>query len=129
MTIPTDRKYSKTHEWVKPEADGGVTVGITHHAQDMLGDMVFVEPPAAGRQLAADEECGVVESVKSASDLYAPVSGAVIAVNDEVENTPEKINQDPYGAWIFKLKPDNPAELDKLLDAGAYQALADSEAH
>jgi len=129
MTIPTDRRYSKTHEWAKLEADGNIAVGLTHHAQDMLGDMVFVEPPATGRQLAAGEECGVVESVKSASDLYAPVSGAVVAVNDEVENTPEQINQNPYSAWIFKIKPDNPTEWDNLLDAGAYQTLADSEAH
>lgn len=129
MTIPTDRKYNKTHEWAKLEADGSVTIGITDHAQEMLGDMVFVEPPATGRQLTAGEECGVVESVKSASDLYAPVSGTVVAINDEVENSPEKINQTPYVTWLIKIKPDNPAELDNLLDADAYHALVDSEAH
>ncbi len=129
MTIPTDRKYNKTHEWAKLEADGSVTIGITDHAQEMLGDMVFVESPATGRQLTAGEECGVVESVKSASDLYAPVSGTVVAINDEVENAPEKINQTPYATWLIKIKPDNPAELDNLLDADAYHALVNSEAH
>jgi glycine cleavage system H protein len=129
MNIPTDLKYTKSHEWVKAEADGTLTIGITHHAQDLLGDMVFVENPAAGRKLAAGEECAVVESVKAASDVYAPVAGEVIAANSEVENAPEKINQDAYAAWMFKLKPDNAADLGGLLDAAGYQALVASEAH
>jgi len=129
MTIPTNLKYAKSHEWARLEADGSVTVGITDHAQDLLGDMVFVENPATGRKLTAGEECAVVESVKAASDVYAPIAGEVIAANAEVEGSPEKINQDAYSAWMFKLKPDNPADLDGLLDAAAYQALVDSEAH
>jgi glycine cleavage system H protein len=129
MSIPADLKYTQTHEWAKREADGTVAVGITHHAQEMLGDMVFVEVPAVGRKLAAGEECAVVESVKSASDVYAPIAGEVVAVNADVEGSPEQINQDAYGAWMFKLKPDNAADLDGLLDAAGYQAVVDSEAH
>jgi glycine cleavage system H protein len=129
MTIPTDLKYTKTHEWAKAEADGTVAVGITHHAQELLGDMVFVENPAVGRKLAVGEECAVVESVKAASDVYAPVAGEVVAVNTAVSDSPELINQDPYGAWMFKIKPAAPGELDALLDAAAYQALVESEAH
>jgi glycine cleavage system H protein len=129
MTIPTDLKYTKSHEWVKQEADGSITIGITHHAQDLLGDMVFVENPTAGRHLAAGEECAVVESVKAASDVYAPVAGTVIAGNEAVESSPEAINQDAYSAWMFKMKPDNVADLNGLLDAAAYQKLVESEAH
>ncbi|MEW5893977.1 MAG: glycine cleavage system protein GcvH [Pseudomonadota bacterium] len=129
MSIPADLKYTKSHEWVRLEADGTVTVGITHHAQDLLGDMVFVENPTVGRKLAAGEECAVVESVKAASDVYAPVAGEVVAVNEAVEASPESINQDAYGAWMFKLKPDNAADLNGLLDAAAYQAHVESEAH
>lgn len=129
MTIPADLKYTSTHEWAKLEADGTVAVGITHHAQELLGDMVFVEVPAVGRKLAANEECAVVESVKSASDVYAPIAGEVVAVNAGVEGSPEQINQDAYGAWMFKLKPDNAADLGGLLDAAGYQAVVDSDAH
>ena len=129
MSMPTDLKYTKSHEWAKLEADGTVTVGITDHAQDLLGDMVFVENPAAGRKLAAGEECAVVESVKAASDVYAPVAGEVIASNSAVENAPEAINQDAFSAWMFKIKPDSADDLNNLLDAAAYQALVDSEAH
>jgi glycine cleavage system H protein len=129
MSIPSDLKYTKSHEWVRVEADGTVSVGITHHAQDLLGDMVFVENPDVGRSLAAGEECAVVESVKAASDVYAPIAGEVVAVNDDVTNSPEKINQDAYGAWMFKLKPANAADLDGLLNAAGYQAVVDSEAH
>jgi glycine cleavage system H protein len=129
MNIPSDLKYTKSHEWVKAEADGTLTIGITHHAQDLLGDMVFVENPAPGRKLAAGEECAVVESVKAASDVYAPVAGTVVAANSDIENAPEKINQDAYTAWMFKLKPDNAADLNGLLDAAGYQALVASEAH
>ncbi|MHB1331935.1 MAG: glycine cleavage system protein GcvH [Sulfuriferula sp.] len=129
MNIPADLKYTKSHEWVRLNADGTVTVGITEHAQDLLGDMVFVEAPAVGRKLNAGEECAVVESVKAASDVYAPIAGEVVAVNAEVEATPEAINKDAHAAWMFTLKPDNAADLDGLLDAAAYQALVESEAH
>jgi glycine cleavage system H protein len=129
MSIPADLKYTPSHEWVRVEADGTLTVGITHHAQDLLGDMVFVESPATGRALGKGEECAVVESVKAASDVYAPVAGEVIAANGEVESSPESVNQDAYAAWLFKLKPANPADVDALLDAAAYQKLVESDAH
>jgi len=127
MSIPADLKYTKSHEWARLEADGTVTVGITHHAQDLLGDMVFVENPTVGRVLAAGEECAVVESVKAASDVYAPVAGEVVAVNEGVESSPESINQDPYAAWMFKVKP--VGDLSALMGADAYQAHVESEAH
>jgi glycine cleavage system H protein len=129
MNIPADLKYTPSHEWVRVEADGTLTVGITHHAQDLLGDMVFIENPAAGRTLAKGEECAVVESVKAASDVYAPVAGEVIAANSDVEASPESVNKDAYAAWMFKLKPVNPADVGELLDAAAYQKLVESEAH
>jgi glycine cleavage system H protein len=129
MSNPSNLKYTTTHEWVKTEADGTITIGITQHAQELLGDMVFVEAPAAGRKLAAKEECAVVESVKAAADVYAPVSGTVTAANSELDAAPENINSDPYGAWIFKMKPDNAADVAALLDAAGYQAVVDSEAH
>lgn len=129
MSIPADLKYTASHEWIKTNADGTITVGITVHAQDLLGDMVFVENPAVGRTLAAGEECAVVESVKAASDVYAPVAGVVVAANSEVESAPESINQDAYGAWMFKIKPSNSTDVDGLMDAAAYQALVESEAH
>lgn len=129
MSNPANLKYTASHEWIKTEADGTITVGITQHAQELLGDMVFVEPPAVGRKLKAAEECTVVESVKAAADVYAPVSGEVIAVNSELDSAPEAINTAPYAAWIFKMKPDNTADVAALLDAAAYQALVDSEAH
>lgn len=129
MSNPSNLKYTASHEWVKVEADGTITVGITQHAQELLGDMVFVEAPAVGRKLAAKEECAVVESVKAAADVYAPVSGEVTAANSELDGAPESINSDPYGAWIFKMKPGNAAEVNALLDAAAYQAVVDSEAH
>lgn len=129
MSIPADLKYTPSHEWVRVEADGTLTVGITHHAQDLLGDMVFIENPATGRTLAKGEECAVVESVKAASDVYAPVAGEVIAANGDVEASPESVNQDAYAAWMFKMKPADPADVDALLDAAAYQKLVESEAH
>lgn len=129
MSIPADLKYTKSHEWAKLNADGTVTVGITDHAQDLLGDMVFVETPAVGRKLNAGEECAVVESVKAASDVYAPIAGEVVAANAAVEAAPEEINKNAHAAWMFTLKPDNAADLDSLLDAAAYQALVESEAH
>jgi glycine cleavage system H protein len=129
MNIPADLKYTPSHEWVRIEADGTLTVGITHHAQDLLGDMVFIETPAAGRTLAKGEECAVVESVKAASDVYAPVAGEVVGVNNEVEASPELVNQDAYAAWMFKVKPANAGDVADLLDASAYQKLVEAEAH
>ena len=129
MSNPSNLKYTASHEWVKTEADGTISIGITQHAQELLGDMVYVEAPEAGRKLKAKEECAVVESVKAAADVYAPVSGEVTAVNSALDSSPEAINSDPYGAWIFKMKPDNAADIAALLDAAAYQAVVDSEAH
>jgi len=129
MTIHADLKYTPSHEWVRVEADGTLTIGITHHAQDLLGDMVFIEPPAPGRTLAKGEECAVVESVKAASDVYAPVAGEVVAANADVEASPESVNQDAYSAWLFKIKPANPADVSGLLDAAACQKVVESEAH
>ena len=129
MSIPADLKYTKSHEWARLEADGSVAIGITDHAQELLGDMVFVENPVLGRQLTAGEECAVVESVKAASDVYAPIAGEVIAANEELEASPALLNKDPYGAWMFKVKPADAGDLGSLLDAAAYQAQVDSEAH
>jgi glycine cleavage system H protein len=128
--IPQDLKYAKSHEWVRSEGDGTVTVGVTDHAQDLLGDMVFVELPEVGRELATDEECAVVESVKAASDVYAPIAGEVIEVNSDLEDAPETVNSDPYGdGWLFKLKVADSGEVDALLDAEAYSALVEEESH
>ena len=129
MSNPSNLKYTASHEWVKSEADGTISIGITQHAQELLGDMVFVEYPAIGRKLKAREECAVVESVKAAADVYAPVAGEVTAVNSELDSAPEKINDAPYAAWMFKMKPDNAADVAALMDAAAYQAVVDSEAH
>jgi glycine cleavage system H protein len=129
MSTPNDLKYTKSHEWVRLESDGTVTVGITQHAQELLGDMVFVETPDVGRKLAQREECAVVESVKAAADVYSPISGEVTAVNPELALAPEKINQDAYEAWLFKLKPVNAADLNQLMDAAAYQKMLESEDH
>jgi glycine cleavage system H protein len=127
--IPSDLKYLKSHEWVRVEPDGTVTVGISDHAQDALGDLVFVEVPEVGTKLQRGGAAAVVESVKAASDVYTPVSGEVIASNATLGATPEVVNQDPYGAgWLFKLKPSNPAELGQLLDAAAYGQVV-AEAH
>ncbi|WP_435628176.1 glycine cleavage system protein GcvH [Candidatus Ferrigenium straubiae] len=127
--LPSNLKYTASHEWIRSEADGTISIGITQHAQELLGDMVFVENPAVGRKLKAKEECAVVESVKAAADVYAPVSGEVVAVNNELGSAPEKINADAYGAWMFRMKPDNAADVAALMDAAAYQAVVDSEAH
>lgn len=128
--VPSDLKYAKSHEWVKREADGTVRIGITDHAQSALGDLVFVEVPKAGRTLAAGEACAVVESVKAASDVYAPIAGKVVESNAALADAPETLNQDPYGkGWMFRLKPADPAELERLLDAAAYQKLAAEAAH
>ncbi len=124
MNTPADLKYTQSHEWIRVEADGTLTVGITDHAQEALGDIVFLELPEAGRTVAAGEECAVVESVKAASDIYAPVAGEIVAANDEVVDAPESVNADAYGNWLFKLKPANAADVDGLLDAAAYADIA-----
>ena len=126
--IPADLRYATSHEWARLESDGTVTVGVSDHAQEALGDVVYVELPEVGRQLAAGQEAGVVESVKAASDIYSPISGEVVAINDGLGDAPESVNSDPYGSWFFKLKPSDASELDKLLDAAAYQAAADAGA-
>jgi glycine cleavage system H protein len=120
MNIPADLKYTESHEWVRAEADGTVTVGITEYAQDALGDIVFVELPKVGTSYTAGDDAAVVESVKAASDIYAPVSGEVVAVNEEVVNAPESINADAYANWLFKIKPSDAAAINGLLDAEAY---------
>jgi glycine cleavage system H protein len=120
MNIPADLKYTESHEWVRAESDGTVTVGITEYAQDALGDIVFVELPKVGKSYTAGDDAAVVESVKAASDIYAPVSGEVIAVNEDVASAPESINSDAYAAWLFKIKPADAAAIDGLLDAAAY---------
>ena len=120
--IPADLRFAESHEWARLETDGTVTVGISDHAQEALGDVVFVELAEVGATFEAQGQAGVVESVKAASDIYAPVAGEVIAVNEELSGSPELLNSDPYGAWIFKLKPSNPADLEKLLDAAGYKA-------
>ena len=121
--VPADLRYSKEHEWIRVEGNVGV-VGITWFAQDQLGDVVFVEMPEVGRELKQNEQFGVVESVKTVSDLYSPASGKVIEVNSELESSPELINQDPYGeGWILKIELADPAEIENLLDAAAYEAL------
>ena len=128
--VPAELKYTKTHEWVRQEADGSVTIGITEHAQDLLGDMVFVELPEVGRQLAAEEDCAVVESVKAASDVYAPITGAVTEANSALEDSPEIVNQSPYGdGWLFRMMPADAAEIDGLLDAAGYAAVVAEESH
>ena len=121
--IPAELKYVASHEWLRLEADGSVTVGITDHAQEFLGDIVFVELPEVGANLAADEQAGVVESVKAASDIYAPIAGEILEVNQELIDAPDTANTDPYGAaWFFRIKPANAADLDGLMDAAAYEA-------
>ena len=121
MAIPANLKYTKSHEWAKLEADGTVSVGITDHAQEALGDIVFLELPDVGSQIKVGTECAVVESVKAASDIYAPIGGEVVAKNEDAIAAPESVNQDCYAAWLFKVKPSNPADLAALLDAAAYE--------
>lgn len=120
--VPENLKYAKTHEWVRAEADGTLTIGITDHAQEALGDVVFLELPESGRKVAAGEACAVIESVKAASDIYAPVAGEILAVNDGVADAPEQVNADAYAAWLFKIKPDDAAAVGGLLDAAGYAA-------
>ncbi|WP_338755137.1 glycine cleavage system protein GcvH [Moraxella lincolnii] len=120
--IPAELKYVASHEWLRQEDDGTITVGITEHAQDLLGDIVYVELPEVGREVSADEEIAVVESVKAASDVYAPISGEIVAINEELEDAPETINTDPYGdGWFFRIKPDNAEDFDGLLSADDYK--------
>lgn len=128
IETPADLKYAETHEWLRDEGDGVISVGITDYAQDALGDVVYVELPEVGDQLAAQDEAGAVESVKAASDIYAPVSGEVIAINEALEEEPEIINESPYGdGWFFKMKMSDPAELTDLLGAAEYIASTEEE--
>jgi glycine cleavage system H protein len=126
MKLPHDLRYTESHEWVKRETDGTVTIGITDHAQEQLGDIVFVEAPKPGRKVKAGEAIGVVESVKAASDIYAPVAGEVVAANDTLSAAPEKVNEDAFASWMFRIRPDDLADVDNLLDAGAYEKSANA---
>lgn len=121
MNVPENLRYTTSHEWARLESDGTLTVGITDFAQEALGDVVYVELPEVGRRLAAQEACAVVESVKAASDIYAPVAGEVVAVNESLKDKPEAINADAYAAWMFRLKPAAAADLEALLSAEAYK--------
>ena len=124
--LPQDLSYLPSHEWVRNEGDGTVTIGVTDFAQEQLGDVVFVELPEVGTQLSTEEEFGVIESVKAASDLYAPVSGEVVEINEQLEDDPERVNSDPYGdAWLLKIKLSDTDELNHLLDADAYSVLCE----
>ncbi|GJL35619.1 Glycine cleavage system H protein [Phytobacter ursingii] len=126
--VPAELKYSKEHEWLRKEADGTYTVGITEHAQELLGDMVFVDLPEVGATVAAGDDCAVAESVKAASDIYAPISGEIVAVNETLGDAPEQVNSEPYGeGWIFKIKASDEAEVDALLNATEYEALLEDE--
>ena len=124
--VPDNLKYATSHEWLLLDADGIITVGITDHAQEALGDLVFVELPEVGAHFDADKEIAVVESVKAAADVYAPIAGTVTEINQAAADAPESVNQDAYAAWLFKMTPDNVADLNKMLDAAAYQAVADA---
>ena len=123
MNVPTNLRYTDAHEWVRAEADGTVTIGITDHAQAALGDLVYLELPAVGRVVAAGEACAIVESVKAASDVYAPIAGEVLAVNAPLTDVPEQVNLDAYAAWFFKLKPADGGAYARLLDPKAYEAV------
>ena len=128
--IPVDLKYAKTHEWARVNDDGSVTVGISDSAQDQLGDMVFIEVPEIGQSVAAEEACAVVESVKAASDVYAPLAGEIVEVNEGLADSPETVNTDVYGeGWIFRMTPSDKSGLDKLMDAEAYESFLASEDH
>ena len=123
MNIPAHLRYTSSHEWLRRESDGTVTVGITDHAQAQLGDLVFLELPKAGRKVAAGEACAVVESVKAASDVYAPLAGEIVASNADAVAQPETVNQDAYAAWLFRIRPSDPAAMDAMLDARGYQGV------
>ena len=123
MNNPADLRYTSSHEWLRVEADGTATVGITFHAQDALGELVYVELPEIGRQLAQGDACVVVESTKAASDVYAPVAGEVVAVNTALAEAPQTVNESPFGdGWLFRIRPSDPAQVDALLSADAYAA-------
>ncbi len=124
MSVPDQLRYTESHHWARREEDGTVSVGITHHAQQELGDIVFIDIPEAGRQLTQGESCGAIESVKTAADLFAPVAGVVVAVNGEIADAPQLVNEQAYTAWLFRLLPDDTAQIDALLDAAAYRKLA-----
>jgi len=124
--VPANLKYAASHEWMLLNTDGSVTVGITDHAQEALGDLVFVELPEVGAYFDAEKEIAVVESVKAAADVYAPIAGTVTEVNQAAADAPESVNQDAYAAWLFKMTPDNVGDIDHMLDAAAYQAVADA---
>jgi len=126
MKLPPELRYTESHEWARKEPDGTVSVGITDHAQEQLGDIVFVDAPQAGRKVAKGESIGVVESVKAASDIYAPVAGEIVETNAELAAAPEKVNEDAFAAWMFRIKPADPADLDQLLDADGYRKAASS---
>ena len=123
--VPANLKYTESHEWVRVEGDGTVTIGITDHAQEALGDLVFLELPEVGKTYAAGQELCVVESVKAAADVYAPIAGEVTAAHQDAADAPESVNQDAYAAWLFKLKPANAADIDALLDAAAYTKISE----
>lgn len=127
MNLPDNLKFTANHEWARAEADGSISCGITTRGQELLGDMVYVGAPECGRRVEAQEACGVLESVKAASDLHAPLAGEVVAVNDALADAPETLNQAPWDAWIFRIRPDDAGALSQLLDAAAYQKLLDSE--
>ena len=128
--VPSDLRFLKSHEWARLEADGTITVGISDHAQQALGDLVFAEVPEAGRRVTAGEACAVVESVKAASDVYSPVSGEVVAGNADLGGRPELINQDPYGAgWLMRIRPDDKTQFAAMLDAKSYEAALAAETH
>ncbi|MEW6983083.1 glycine cleavage system protein GcvH [Colwelliaceae bacterium 6471] len=126
--IPSELKYATSHEWVRNEGNGIVTIGITEHAQDLLGDMVFVELPEVGENVSTGDDVAVAESVKAASDIYAPVSGEIIEVNEDLEDSPELVNSDAFGdGWMFKIKLEDESELDALLDAEGYENSIDED--
>ena len=126
--IPQELKYTKSHEWVRVNDDGSVTIGISSHAQELMGDMVYIELPDVGSELGSGDDCAVVESVKAASDVYAPISGEVVEVNEALVDSPESVNKDPYGdGWMFRMEPAVVAELDGLMDADAYDGVVASE--
>jgi len=128
--VPVELKYAKTHEWARVNDDGSVTVGISDSAQDQLGDMVFIELPEVGQTVTAEEACAVVESVKAASDVYAPIGGEIMEVNEGLVDSPETVNQDAFGeGWIFRLQPADLAEMAALMDGDAYETYLASEAH
>jgi glycine cleavage system H protein len=123
MNVPEGLKYAETHEWLRAEDDGSVTIGITDHAQAALGDLVYIDLPAVGRTVAANEACAVVESVKAASDVYAPIAGEIVANNATLAGSPEAVNEDAYAAWLFRMRPADPSALSNFMDANAYEQL------